>query len=92
MADLIPEGTTLKFMDNSNLKNHDNAVVGFEVKIEAPDVYVKLLDSKDKLIESKDQIIGILTKHCEDLETTNTAKDKTIEALRAEIERLRGEV
>jgi hypothetical protein len=91
MTDLIPEGTTLKLMDNSNLKNHDNAVVGFEVKIEAPDVYVKLLDSKDKLLESKDQIIAILTKRCEDLEATNAAKDKTIGDLRAEIEHLRGE-
>ncbi len=82
ITDLIPEGTTLKIMDNSNLTNHDNAVVGFEVKIEAPEVYLKLLDSKDKIIE-------LLTKRCEDLEASHAAKDKIIEALRAEVGRLR---
>ncbi|MCC5612482.1 helix-turn-helix domain-containing protein [Nostoc sp. CHAB 5834] len=51
MAELMPEGTTLKLMNNQHQKNHDKSVVGFEVTInESRDLYVELMSSKDEII------------------------------------------
>ncbi|ADB37674.1 helix-turn-helix domain-containing protein [Spirosoma linguale] len=51
MGDLMPEGTTLKLMNNQHQKNHDRSVVGFDVTInESRELYTELVNSKDEII------------------------------------------
>jgi len=47
-SELIPQGTTVKIVNNSD--NKDNSVKGFEINMDARELYRDLLASKDEVI------------------------------------------
>jgi transcriptional regulator with XRE-family HTH domain len=46
--ELIPQGTTVKIVNNTD--NKDNSVNGFQISVDARELYKDLLDSKDEII------------------------------------------
>jgi len=67
VTELIPEGTVVKVMNNQEQKNNEYSVVGFEINMDARDLYQKLLLSKDEIIHSKNEIIEIRKQEIESL-------------------------
>jgi transcriptional regulator with XRE-family HTH domain len=47
-TDLIPQGTTVKIVNNKD--NKDTSVNGFEINMDARELYKDLLDSKNEVI------------------------------------------
>ena len=54
-------------MNNQEQKNNEYSVVGFEINMDARDLYQKLLLSKDEIIHSKNEIIEIRKQEIESL-------------------------
>ena len=48
-TELIPQGTTVKIVNSGNQKI-DNSIVGFEINMDARELYRDLLASKDEVI------------------------------------------
>ena len=48
VTELMPENTVVKIMNNQEQKSH--AIVGFEVTLDARELYKDLLSSKDEII------------------------------------------
>jgi transcriptional regulator with XRE-family HTH domain len=56
-VELIPEGTIVKIVNSGNQKI-DNSIVGFEIKMDARELYKDLLESKDEIIRLLKKQIG----------------------------------
>jgi transcriptional regulator with XRE-family HTH domain len=58
-TELIPEGTTVKIVNNR--ENKDNSINGFEIKVDARDMYREIINSKNEVIAAKDAVITSLS-------------------------------
>lgn len=61
IKELIPKGTIVKIMDNQHQKNDNGSIVGFEIKMDAKELYGKLLNTFEKNQQ-------LLEKRCNELE------------------------
>lgn len=70
VTELIPNytGSVVRIMNNQDLKNNDNAIVGFEVKIDKGELYEKILESKEEIIALQKAEIKRLKTQIEALE------------------------
>jgi transcriptional regulator with XRE-family HTH domain len=56
-TELIPQGTTVKIVNSGNQKI-DNSVIGFEITMDARELYKDLLNSKDEIIRLLKKQLG----------------------------------
>jgi transcriptional regulator with XRE-family HTH domain len=68
IGELIPENTSVKIVNNRD--NKDSSINGFEIKVEARELYQEIIASKNEVIAAKDETIRLLEAKILILEAT----------------------